>query len=120
IVFFRLWFLQVLSGDQYVSEARSNRVRKIKIEAPRGDIVDRSGQVLVKTRVAPVVQIIPSQLPQTELDAADKYSAELSSAERTRLAAQAKLDAFDQRLKQKDRKLTKSERRDRRELAAAA
>jgi penicillin-binding protein 2 len=120
IVFFRLWFLQVLSGDQYVSEARSNRVRKIKIEAPRGDIVDRNGNVLVKTRIAPVVQIIPSQLPQSELDAADAYRTALSGAERTRLAAEAKLNAFDQRLKQKDRKPTRRERRDRRELAAAA
>ena len=47
IVFFRLWFLQVLSGDDYVSQARENRVRKIKIEAPRGDIVDRNGNLLV-------------------------------------------------------------------------
>src|SRR5206468_9857173 len=120
IVFFRLWFLQVLSGDQYVSEARSNRVRKIKIEAPRGNIVDRNGQVLVKTRIAPVVQIIPSQLPQSELDAADKYRAALSAAERTRLAAEAKLNAFDQRLKQKDRTPTRRERRDRHALVQAA
>ena len=34
IVFFRLWFLQVLSGEEYVSQARENRVRKVKIEAP--------------------------------------------------------------------------------------
>jgi penicillin-binding protein 2 len=120
IVFFRLWFLQVLSGDDYVSQARSNRVRKIKIEAPRGNIVDRNGQVLVKTRIAPVVQIIPSQLPESELEVADKYRAALSAAERTRLAAEAKLNAFDQRLKQKDRKPTRRERRDRHVLARAA
>ena len=42
IVFFRLWFLQVLSGEDYVSQARDNRVRKVRIEAPRGDIVDRA------------------------------------------------------------------------------
>ena len=53
IVFFRLWFLQVLTGEDYVSQARENRVRKVRIEAPRGDIVDRNGQTLVKTRVAP-------------------------------------------------------------------
>ena len=41
IVFFRLWFLQVLSGEDYVSAAAKNRVRKVRIEAPRGDIVDR-------------------------------------------------------------------------------
>jgi penicillin-binding protein 2 len=120
IVFFRLWFLQVLSGDAYVSQARENRVRKIKIEAPRGDIVDRDGNVLVTTRIAAVVQIIPSQLPQAELDVADKYRAGLSAAERVRLAADAKLRAFDQRLKQKDRKPTRRERRERRELDRAA
>ena len=27
IVFFRLWFLQVLSGNDYVQQARDNRVR---------------------------------------------------------------------------------------------
>ena len=55
IIFFRLWFLQVLTGDEYVSQARENRVRKVKIEAPRGNIVDRNGRTLVKTRAAPVV-----------------------------------------------------------------
>ena len=33
IIFFRLWFLQVLSGDQYVKEAKVNRVRDV--EHPR-------------------------------------------------------------------------------------
>ena len=64
-MFFRLWFLQVLSGEDYVSQARDNRVRKVRIEAPRGNIVDRHGTVLVKTRVAPVVQIVPSSLPES-------------------------------------------------------
>ena len=50
IIFFRLWFLQVLTGDDYVSQARDNRVRKIKIEAPRGNVIDRNGKTLVKTR----------------------------------------------------------------------
>ena len=64
IVFFRLWFLQVLSGENYVAKARENRVRKVRIEAPRGDIVDRDGRVLVKTRIAPVVQAARRQAPE--------------------------------------------------------
>ncbi len=63
IVFFRLWFLQVLSGDQYVSQANDNRVREIRIQAPRGDITDRNGQTLVSNRQATVVQIEPGKLP---------------------------------------------------------
>src|SRR3954454_22661052 len=62
-LFFRLWFLQVLSGEDYVSQAAQNRVRRIRIEAPRGDIVDRNGKTLVKTRQAAVVQILPSPAP---------------------------------------------------------
>ena len=41
IVFFRLWYLQVLTGQEAVRSASDNRVRKVRIEAPRGNIVDR-------------------------------------------------------------------------------
>ena len=44
VIFFRLWYLQVLSGDHYLAEARDNRVRQIKVQAPRGEIVDRQGR----------------------------------------------------------------------------
>jgi penicillin-binding protein 2 len=71
-VFFRLWFLQVLSGDQYLVEARENRTRDIRIQAPRGEIVDRNGLRLVDNRPANVVQIEPQELPeQTIADAAE-------------------------------------------------
>src|ERR687896_774835 len=68
IVFFRLWFLQVLTGEEYVSQARDNRVRKVKIEAPRGNIADRNGQSLVETKEAAVVQLMPNDLPAVERD----------------------------------------------------
>jgi penicillin-binding protein 2 len=63
IVFFRLWFLQVLSGDQYLAQARGNPARTIDIPAPRGEIVDRSGSVLVDSKPAIAVQISPADLP---------------------------------------------------------
>ncbi len=47
IIFFRLWFLQVLSGEQYVQQANANRARDLPIAAPRGEILDREGQPLV-------------------------------------------------------------------------
>jgi penicillin-binding protein 2 len=64
IVFFRLWYLQVLSGDHYLAQANNNRVREIKIAAPRGKIVDRNGHTLVDNRPAEVVEIAPDKLPQ--------------------------------------------------------
>jgi penicillin-binding protein 2 len=63
IVFFRLWYLQILSGDRYLAEANDNRVRELKVEAPRGKIVDRNGTVLVDNRTALSVEVSPERLP---------------------------------------------------------
>jgi penicillin-binding protein 2 len=65
IVFFRLWFLQVLSGDQYLQAATVNRVREIAIAAPRGEIVSRNGIVLVGSAKALEVQISAPDLPHS-------------------------------------------------------
>ena len=63
IIFFRLWYLQVLTGEQYVQQANANRVRDLPIPAPRGQILDREGQPIVASRVTNAVQIVPSALP---------------------------------------------------------
>ncbi len=64
IIFFRLWFLQVLSGDQYLAQASTNRVRDVVIQAPRGEMLDRNGTVLVENRRAVAVVVSPPKLPQ--------------------------------------------------------
>ncbi len=64
IIFFRLWYLQVLSGDRYLAEANDNRVRQVKVEAPRGEIVDRNGTVMVDNRTALAVQVMPERLAE--------------------------------------------------------
>jgi penicillin-binding protein 2 len=63
IIFCRLWFLQVLSGDQYLAQARTNRVRDIPVAAPRGEILDRNNVALVDSIKSLAVQISPSDLP---------------------------------------------------------
>jgi penicillin-binding protein 2 len=68
IIFFRLWYLQVLSGDNYVAEARQNRVREIKVQAPRGEIVDRHGVPLVRNRSSMSIKVTPDKLPQRRAD----------------------------------------------------
>ena len=120
IIFFRLWFLQVLTGDDYVSQARENRVRKIKIEAPRGNIVDRNGATLVKTRAAPVVQILPTAVPASELRAADDYRTALAAAEGKRLAAAQDLRQLERKLRADGRRTRKREQRQVRALRAQA
>ena len=63
VIFFRLWYLQVLSGEKYVREANANRVRDLPIPAPRGQILDREGRAIVASRTTNAVQIVPSALP---------------------------------------------------------
>ena len=82
VVFFRLWFLQVLSGDQYLVQARENRTRDVRVQAARGDIVDRSGQPLVTSRLANVVQLAPQQLPEEEIVAAAEWGQAMTKRSR--------------------------------------
>jgi penicillin-binding protein 2 len=63
IVFFRLWYLQILTGEQYVQQAAKNTLRELPIAAPRGQIVDREGNVLVTSKPTNAVQIVPWELP---------------------------------------------------------
>jgi penicillin-binding protein 2 len=62
VVFFRLWVLQVLTGSQYVAQARSNVVQHLPVAAPRGEIVDSSGTALVQSVQVPSIQIAPRSL----------------------------------------------------------
>nr|MDP9276971.1 penicillin-binding transpeptidase domain-containing protein [Actinomycetota bacterium] len=63
VIFFRLWYLQVLSGDKYLVEANNNRIREIRVTAPRGQILDRNGHVLVENRTSLALQLNPQKLP---------------------------------------------------------
>ena len=63
IIFFRLWFLQVLSGQKYIAQAKVNRVRDIDIPAERGEILDQNGNVLVGSKRSTAVEISPLSLP---------------------------------------------------------
>ena len=53
-------------ATSYLAEANDNRVREIKVEAPRGKIVDRNGTVLVDNRTALSVQVQPERLPRDD------------------------------------------------------
>jgi penicillin-binding protein 2 len=63
VLFFRLWDLQVLSGSQYLAEAKNNRSREYKVIAPRGNILDREGNVLVDNRTSLALQLNTLKLP---------------------------------------------------------
>ena len=73
IVFFRLWYLQVLSGDHYKAEAQNNQVREFTVQAPRGQITDRHGQVLVDNRTALELQVKQTDLPASKARRAKEF-----------------------------------------------
>jgi penicillin-binding protein 2 len=63
ILFFRLWLLQVLDGEKYLAEAKNNRTRSYRVSAPRGEILDRDGNILVGNRTSLALQVNPRKLP---------------------------------------------------------
>src|SRR5215217_7011239 len=46
----RLYFLQVVRGEYYAERAENQRIRRLRIPAPRGAIFDRHGKLLVDSR----------------------------------------------------------------------
>ncbi len=69
VILFRLWFLQILSGQQFVAQANDNRLRSVQILAPRGTITDRNGEVIVANRPGLAVGIRLMDVPPGQLDA---------------------------------------------------
>ncbi len=63
IIVFRLWFLQILSAQQYVAQANDNRLRTVAVLAPRGTVLDRNGIVMVDNRPGLAVGIRPMDVP---------------------------------------------------------
>lgn len=57
----RLAWMQLVNGPQYKKIAEENRIRQITAQAPRGNIYDRNGALLVSNRPSFAISIIPSE-----------------------------------------------------------
>ena len=62
----RLFQLQIIEGADLRRRSERNSVRTLRLEAPRGDVLDRHGRTLVATRPAFGVQIIPHDLRRAD------------------------------------------------------
>ena len=60
VLVFRLWALQVLHSDHYVAQANQNDVRQLPLPAPRGEIEDSTGKVLVKNTSHVLAEVNPA------------------------------------------------------------
>ncbi len=58
----RLWYLQVLTGEDYTLEAQATHTSQIKIPAQRGVIYDRDGEILANNVPGLNVTIVPNEL----------------------------------------------------------
>ncbi len=64
VLFLRLWSLQVLTGDEHLNAAQNNQLRLVRVEAPRGPILDRRGRVVVSNVAGTAVQLWVGALPK--------------------------------------------------------
>src|SRR5581483_2074431 len=78
VLLLRLWALQVLSGPKYVDQAAANSFRTVRVQAPRGEILDRNGVPLVTNAPATAILLWPADLPNVYT----KRYAELSALAR--------------------------------------
>ncbi len=77
-LFFRLWALQVISGDEYRVDAVNNQIRSFRIEATRGTIIDRDGELLVTNGGGTIVRLWPATLAELTKERRQAMLAELS------------------------------------------
>jgi penicillin-binding protein 2 len=66
ILALRLWYLQILGVAHYRSLSERNRIRYIAIQAPRGEIFDRHGNLLVDNRPAFTVSALRQEVGDRE------------------------------------------------------
>src|SRR5918995_1103944 len=63
----RLWYLQVLTGQDYTLAARATQHTNIKIPAQRGVIYDRSGKILANNVPGLNVTVIPNEISRDKV-----------------------------------------------------
>ena len=60
----RLWYLQIVKGEHYARLADGNRMRQLRLMPPRGIILDRNENVLVRSKSSFTVSIVPGGFPK--------------------------------------------------------
>src|SRR4051812_7282429 len=62
----RLWYLQVISGTELREFSEKNRIKQIKIPAPRGLVYDHDGRILVENHPGFEAIISPQYIEDLE------------------------------------------------------
>lgn len=64
IIALRLWYLQIIRGDEFRVQSENNRIRTVFVPPPRGLILDRNGKVIVKNRPSFNIEFVVEDSPQ--------------------------------------------------------
>ena len=59
VILMRLWYLQILKGEDFMGQSEQNRVRKITLADYRGEIKDRRGKTIVNVRPSFSLYVTP-------------------------------------------------------------
>lgn len=62
LLLLRLWFLQIIRGNETLALSRINQSREIKIPAERGVFYDRNGKVMAYSRISHVISVVPEDV----------------------------------------------------------
>jgi penicillin-binding protein 2 len=73
-LFVRLWFLQVVSGNDVAAAVQTNSVRTVRITAPRGDIFDVKGNLLVDNAVVNAITVRRSLVGKQRVTVVDRLA----------------------------------------------
>lgn len=64
-LFSRVFYLDIMNGQYYTLVSAENRIRQIVIKAPRGNILDKFGNVLARNSPSIDVVVVPNYLPKS-------------------------------------------------------
>jgi penicillin-binding protein 2 len=64
----RLFYLQVIEGDNYYRMTAENIIRTVSLPATRGQIRDRKGRVLATMVPSYDIEVLPSQITRESYD----------------------------------------------------
>jgi penicillin-binding protein 2 len=84
----RLWYLQVVTGEEYTAQAASQSVREIVVQPQRGLIVDDQGRPLVTNRTSWVVSVdrgTLAKMPEDEQSAVLRRVAKVTGVKVARI-----------------------------------
>ncbi|HEU4430434.1 MAG TPA: penicillin-binding protein 2 [Myxococcota bacterium] len=62
----RLFHLQVVEGAMLRERSQKNSVRKLDLDAPRGEVLDREGRVIATWRSSRALRVVPNDLVNRE------------------------------------------------------